>query len=87
MPTGRGKDALTDIGTEKLAHWEMIATMIFKLTQGGGLRRALRHLGQRNRVDKPSLNSECPTIIRQLLRGWRSRNSGGELLETSGRTT
>jgi len=34
MPTGRGKGVLTDIGTEELAHWEMIATMIFKLTQG-----------------------------------------------------
>ena len=34
MPTGRGKGVLTDIGTEELAHLEMIATMIFKLTQG-----------------------------------------------------
>ncbi len=34
MPTGRGKGILTDIGTEELAHWEMIATMIYKLTQG-----------------------------------------------------
>ena len=34
MPTGRGKGVLTDIGAEELAHWEMIATMIFKLTQG-----------------------------------------------------
>jgi spore coat protein JC len=31
MPTGRGKGILTDIGTGELAHWEMIATMIFKL--------------------------------------------------------
>jgi spore coat protein JC len=37
MPTGRGKGVLTDIGTEELAHWEMIATMIFKLTQNASI--------------------------------------------------
>jgi spore coat protein JC len=31
---GRGKGILTDINTEELAHWEVIATMIFKLTWG-----------------------------------------------------
>ena len=34
MPTGRAKGVLTDIGTEKLAHWEMIATMVYKLMKG-----------------------------------------------------
>ena len=34
MSTGRGKGALTFIGTEEIANWEMIANMIFKLTQG-----------------------------------------------------
>ncbi len=34
MPTGRAKGVLTDIGTEELAHWEMIATMVYKLTKG-----------------------------------------------------
>jgi spore coat protein JC len=33
MPVNRGKAVLTDIGTEELAHWEMIATMVFKLTK------------------------------------------------------
>jgi len=31
MPTNRGKGLLTDIGTEELAHWEIIGTMIYKL--------------------------------------------------------
>ncbi|MGB4503562.1 MAG: manganese catalase family protein, partial [Syntrophaceticus sp.] len=34
MPTGRAKGVLTDIGTEELAHWEMIATMVYKLMKG-----------------------------------------------------
>lgn len=32
MPTERTKALLTDIGTEELAHWEIIATMIYRLT-------------------------------------------------------
>ncbi|SJZ30478.1 manganese catalase family protein [Selenihalanaerobacter shriftii] len=34
MPTDEAKAVLTDIGTEELAHWEIIATLIYKLTQG-----------------------------------------------------
>ncbi|MBR1376532.1 MAG: manganese catalase family protein [Bacilli bacterium] len=34
MPDDRGKSLLTDIGTEELAHLEMIATMIHQLTKG-----------------------------------------------------
>lgn len=33
MPTGRGKALLTDIGTEELAHWEIIGTMIYRLIE------------------------------------------------------
>ncbi|MGL5642552.1 MAG: manganese catalase family protein, partial [Paraclostridium sp.] len=33
MPTGKSKALLTDIGTEELAHVEMIATMVYQLTQ------------------------------------------------------
>jgi len=43
MPTGKAKGVLTDIGTEELAHWEIIATMVYKLTKGATpeeLRRA-----------------------------------------------
>ena len=31
------KGLLTDIGTEELAHLEMIATMVYKLTKDGGV--------------------------------------------------
>lgn len=34
MPDNRGKALLTDIGTEELAHIEMISTMIYQLTKG-----------------------------------------------------
>lgn len=34
MPDERGKALLTDIGTEELAHVEMIATMVFQLMRG-----------------------------------------------------
>ena len=31
MPTGKSKGLLTDIGTEELAHVEMISTMVYML--------------------------------------------------------
>lgn len=34
MPDDRGKALLTDIGTEELAHVEIISTMLFQLMQG-----------------------------------------------------
>ena len=34
MPTNKTKGLLTDIGTEELAHWEIVATMIYKLVKG-----------------------------------------------------
>ncbi|HAP93461.1 MAG TPA: rubrerythrin family protein [Desulfotomaculum sp.] len=34
MPTNKTKGLLNDIGTEELAHWEMIGTMIYKLLKG-----------------------------------------------------
>lgn len=33
MPTGKAKGLLTDIGTEELAHLEMVATIIYQLSQ------------------------------------------------------
>lgn len=33
MPTGMAKGILTDIGTEELAHWEIIASLVYKLTK------------------------------------------------------
>ena len=34
MPTGKAKGLLTDIGTEEMAHWEMLGTMIHQLMEG-----------------------------------------------------
>lgn len=34
MPTDQAKALLTDIGTEEMAHMEMIAAMVYKLTEG-----------------------------------------------------
>ena len=34
MPTGRSKGLLTDLGTEELAHVEMISTMLFQMMDG-----------------------------------------------------
>lgn len=34
MPTKKAKGLLTDIGTEEMAHLEVIATLIYKLTKG-----------------------------------------------------
>lgn len=34
MPTNKAKAILTDIGTEEMAHQEMIATLVYKLTCG-----------------------------------------------------
>ena len=37
MPDNRGKALLTDIGTEELAHIEMISTMIYQLTKDASI--------------------------------------------------
>lgn len=37
MPDEKGKALLTDIGTEELAHVEIIATMIYQLTNGASI--------------------------------------------------
>lgn len=34
MPTAKAKATLTDIGTEELAHQEMIASLVYKLVEG-----------------------------------------------------
>ncbi len=38
MPTDKAKALLTDIGTEELAHMEMIAALVYKLTDGASPR-------------------------------------------------
>jgi len=37
MPTGKSKALLTDIGTEELAHVEMIGTMVYQLVENASL--------------------------------------------------
>lgn len=37
MPTSRAKGVLTDIGTEELAHMEIVATMVYKLLEGASI--------------------------------------------------
>ncbi|PKM47258.1 MAG: rubrerythrin family protein [Firmicutes bacterium HGW-Firmicutes-8] len=37
MPTGMAKGVLTDIGTEELAHWEIIATLFYKLIKDASI--------------------------------------------------
>ena len=37
MPTPETKALLTDIGTEELAHWEMIGAMIYQLSAGASI--------------------------------------------------
>lgn len=37
MPTNRAKGLLTDIGTEELAHVEMIATMVYQLMENASV--------------------------------------------------
>lgn len=34
IPTDEAKATLTDIGTEELAHWEILGALIYKLTEG-----------------------------------------------------
>ena len=37
MPDNRGKALLTDIGTEELAHLEMVGTIVHQLTDGASI--------------------------------------------------
>ncbi|MGM0470946.1 MAG: manganese catalase family protein [Bacillota bacterium] len=44
IPTDEAKATLTDIGTEELAHWEILGTLIYKLTEGVPIQE-LRDIG------------------------------------------
>ena len=37
MPDDRVRATLNDIGTEELAHWEMLGTMIYQSIQGASI--------------------------------------------------
>ena len=43
MPDEKGFALLTDIGTEEMAHWEMIATMIQQLMKGATIEELKEH--------------------------------------------
>ena len=43
MPDERGFALLTDIGTEEMAHWEMIATMIQQLMKNSTIEELKEH--------------------------------------------
>ena len=45
MPDNRGKALLTDIGTEELAHIEMISTMIYQLTKDATVEELMESVG------------------------------------------
>ena len=60
MPDNRGKAILTDIGTEELAHIEMISAMIYQLTKDATLA-------------KSSLEKEKPLL---LLRAFQVKSIG-----------
>jgi len=65
MPTGAAKGALTDIGTEELAHLEIIATMVYKLLKGVPAEEMRRqglgaHWSQHDRAVYPSDASGVP---------------------------
>jgi len=44
MPNDYCRATLTDIGTEELAHWEILATMIFQCMRGASVEE-LKHAG------------------------------------------
>lgn len=41
MPTGKAKGLLTDIGTEEMAHLEIIATMVYQLVKDASIKELL----------------------------------------------
>ena len=44
MPTGKSKGLLNDIGTEEMAHVEMIATMVYQLMENASIEEIIYHL-------------------------------------------
>ena len=57
MPTGKTRALLTDIGTEELAHVEMIASMVYQLTARNHIMRIIRidnNENQKKAQAKPS---------------------------------
>ena len=68
MPDERGKALLTDIGTEELAHIEMISTMIYQLMKGASLEELRQagldtHYAEHNRALYPTDANGVPFSV------------------------
>ena len=64
MPTGKSRALLTDIGTEELAHVEIISTMIYQLTSNATpeeLKKAL-HDGRYSGLNLMNINKKLVLI-------------------------
>ena len=68
MPDNRGKALLTDIGTEELAHIEMISTMIYQLTKDASLEELKKagldtHYAEHNTALYPTDSNGVPFTV------------------------
>ena len=68
MPDNRGKALLTDIGTEELAHIEMISTMIYQLTKDASLEELKEagldiHYAEHNKALYPTDSNGVPFTV------------------------
>jgi len=68
MPDNRGKALLTDIGTEELAHIEMISTMIYQLVKDASVEELLEaglgsHYAEHNRALYPTDANGVPFTV------------------------
>ncbi len=68
MPDNRGKALLTDIGTEELAHVEMISTMIYQLTKDASLEELKEagldtHYAEHNKALYPTDSNGVPFTV------------------------
>ena len=66
MPDDKGKALLTDIGTEELAHVEMISAMIYQLLNGATLKE-LKEAGLESHYAEHGYGFKWCTIYRIIL--------------------
>ena len=93
MPTGQAKAILTDIGTEELAHLEIIATLVYKLMdratvgeiEAAGLGayyadhdKALYLVNGEGVPGPPRISSPRATRWRTSMRTWPQRRKPGQ---------
>ena len=63
MPDNRGKALLTDIGTEEMAHVEMIATMIYQLMENASVEDLKKALNLPVATTWDELWAQCEKIV------------------------